>query len=185
MSQIIHSVVTHVLISSFSRQLAYIWRLVRNFQAWWYFMHLHWQQSIFLIVMVRDKTKYFFYFNIGDEGHPLGGLFLSMKSPGEIYPAFLELCHTNATSLWTSVRSLLDILNLWWRKVKILVVSTIPILQTIRSSWNERVLGYWVLLISWSSFVRNVSPRCCMWLIIFYFVQAPCLGWIIFRLLII
>ena len=40
----------------------------------------------------------FFYFNLGDdigEDYTLGELFLSWKSPGETYPALLELCHTN------------------------------------------------------------------------------------------
>ena len=39
-------------------------------------------------------------------------------------------------------------------------------------SWNERVLGSWVLLISWSLFVRHVSPRCWLWLMISLFCPS-------------
>ena len=66
-------------------------------------------------------SRNFFYFNLGDdigEDHTLGELFLSWKSPGETYPALLELCHTNdfkAISLWIGVPILREILNLWMR----------------------------------------------------------------------
>ena len=60
----------------------------------------------------------FIYFNLGDdigEDHTLGELFLSMKSPGDTYPALFELCHTRdfkASSFWTGVPIFLVILNL-------------------------------------------------------------------------
>ena len=49
-----------------------------------------------------------FHINLDDdigEDHTIVELFLSMESPGESYPALLELCHTNdlnAISLWTA-----------------------------------------------------------------------------------
>ena len=61
------------------------------------------------------------HLNLGDdigEDHTLGELFLSWKSPGETYPALLELCHNNdfkAISLWIGVPILREILNLWMR----------------------------------------------------------------------
>ena len=68
---------------------------------------------------VKLNILYLFYFNLGEdigEDQNLGELFLSWKSPGETYPALLELCHTKdfkANSLWIGVPIFQEILNLW------------------------------------------------------------------------